>query len=128
MNILAWFGQYRSLPSRLAEAQSARIKAEDDVRFWRGKCEVWEQTAQKAMDDKDQMFKLLVDWQSERMTGVQIFHTGPRLPREPLPGDQAPAQPQPMGRRLMRDALNEFRSSYDQAFSEFQRRKMGVDG
>jgi hypothetical protein len=128
MNLFSWLGHYRSLPARLAESESARIKAEDDARFWRGKVEVWEQIAQKALDDKDQTFKLLVDWQSERMTGVQIFGTGPRLPREPLPGDREPEQPPQMGRRLMRDIVNEFRTSRDQALGEFARMKTGSEG
>lgn len=104
-NILSWLGSYRTLPAQLADAESARIKAEDDARYWRGKAEVWEQQAYRAQSEKDITHRLLIDWCALKVTGMPIFGGGP-TPQAKFYTDEVADAPRG-GKRLARDIIND---------------------
>ena len=117
-NLLALLGRWRSLPSQLAELEQRCIAAEDEVRQWRGKSEIWEAEARKAHEEKDKIHRCFVDWCAIRYSGFPVFGDSPPVPREPAPGDRTP--PVPTGKRLARDVINEVTVAYENELRKYR--------
>ncbi len=62
---------FPDLRLKLEQAESARIKAEDEVRFWRGRADWAESDRDKARMDLASALKAISNWQST-MAGVPV--------------------------------------------------------
>ena len=109
--LLRLLGRWRSLPAQLEELERRCVAAEDEVRYWRGKSEVWEAEAKTAHEWASQAYRCFVDWCSMRISGFPVFGGTPPLPRDPLPMDKPTEQPR--GKRLARDVVNDISAQYD---------------
>lgn len=112
MSLLHIFPQYRSLESKLAEASSARIEAEDQVRFLQAKLADVERQLIAAQADAINSVKLVADWASQQLTGKRIYFAAPELPEEePNSETLRPVK------RLARDVVAQAEREFEAAFS-----------
>ncbi len=69
--LLRLFPSYQAMEKSVREAESARIKADDEVRFWRGRADWAESDRDRARMDLAGALKAISNWQA-MITGAPV--------------------------------------------------------
>jgi len=103
---LRLFRDFREMERNLQATESARIKADDEVRFWRGRADWAESDRDRARLDLAGALKSISNWQA-LLTGAPIlpFPEVAHAQAKPAAPEFGPIQPQQS--RSMRDLQNE---------------------
>lgn len=120
IRFLRLFGLFRGLEQNLAEAQSYRIRAEDESRLWHSRCDWAESGLSNAQLELANTLKQISNWQA-MVTGAPVPFPEISNPT-PMPQEQGPERvhKERSMRALQQEAVNKSRQV------AYQRRQANV--
>jgi hypothetical protein len=98
---LRLFSQFRLLEQSVAQAESARIQADDNARLWRAKADWAEAERDKARSELSAAIKNTANWEAVMMGAPQVPF--PEVYTAPPPPPAGQVGPQPVHRATLRD-------------------------